>query len=495
MLTVGTIISIKTELGIKRIKNVIEKDNGDFRIPQGDGTTILFNSDMRQYLGKEFPIVAVEHADTDHPLYRLEGIDQWAWTQSCFRKNTKKVVCSHCGKKSSDIKLIDGIYYCADCIEELFVKCDRCGRYEKKEDIQTVDGNKHWCHRCVENYAGTCDDCGKLVSHRTCTDDGNNVCQTCLEANYFQCSDCGNWYPEADRQDDDENVCENCQDRRENNVIQDYSYRPNPIFYNENGKINSGSSEISRNRFFGVELEIEFPRDNPGRLCKQITNIEGIKNHAYWKHDGSLGCGGAEFVTHPHNMSAHKLLWEPMTAKAIALHGKSHQTRTCGLHVHVNRESLGGNSEERSDTVANAMIIVNENWADIVKFSRRRESELNDWSANPIDRMDNDNYADNRDDTGKVKKSAVKSYCSNTGNRYQAINVQNRNTIEFRIFKGTLKASTVLASIQFVDIICELSKGADDEVIYKLRFKDFIAKATELGYTEFVEYCGEKELS
>jgi hypothetical protein len=194
-------------------------------------------------------------------------------------------------------------------------------------------------------------------------------------------------------------------------------------------------------------------------------------------------------------MNAHKLLWEPMTAKAISLHGKSHQTHTCGLHVHVNRESLGGNSEARSDTVANAMIIMNENWADIAKFSRRRESELNDWSANPIDRMDNDSYADNRDDAGKVKKSAVKSYCSNTGNRYQAINVQNRNTIEFRIFKGTLKASTVLASIQFVDIICELSKGADDEVIYKLRFKDFIAKATELGYTEFVEYCGEKELS
>ena len=38
--------------------------------------------------------------------------------------------------------------------------------------------------------------------------------------------------------------------------------------------------------------------------------------------------------------------------------------------------------------------------------------------------------------------------------RYQAVNLKNSSTIEIRIFRGTLKTNTILATLQLVDCLC-----------------------------------------
>jgi hypothetical protein len=48
----------------------------------------------------------------------------------------------------------------------------------------------------------------------------------------------------------------------------------------------------------------------------------------------------------------------------------------------------------------------------------------------------------------------VKSRCSN---RYTCVNIQNYNTIEFRIFRGTLKYNTFIAALQLIDEICDVA--------------------------------------
>ena len=44
--------------------------------------------------------------------------------------------------------------------------------------------------------------------------------------------------------------------------------------------------------------------------------------------------------------------------------------------------------------------------------------------------------------------------------RYQGINLQNDNTVEFRMFRGTLKLNTFIAALQFVDCICKIIYNA-----------------------------------
>ena len=51
-----------------------------------------------------------------------------------------------------------------------------------------------------------------------------------------------------------------------------------------------------------------------------------------------------------------------------------------------------------------------------------------------------------------------KMKCCKSKGRYQAVNLENANTIEFRIFKGTLNINTFLAAIQFVVTISSFAK-------------------------------------
>ncbi len=69
--------------------------------------------------------------------------------------------------------------------------------------------------------------------------------------------------------------------------------------------------------------------------------------HIYIKSDGSLD-DGMEIVSHPMTLDFHKqFCWKEIMRKAISLGYRSHQTGTCGLHIHVNRDSLGEDHDDQ----------------------------------------------------------------------------------------------------------------------------------------------------
>lgn len=47
--------------------------------------------------------------------------------------------------------------------------------------------------------------------------------------------------------------------------------------------------------------------------------------------------------------------------------------------------------------------------------------------------------------------------------RYTAVNLMPENTIEFRIFRGTLRYETFMATIEFTHYLCELARKLSDE--------------------------------
>ena len=55
-----------------------------------------------------------------------------------------------------------------------------------------------------------------------------------------------------------------------------------------------------------------------------------------------------------------------------------------------------------------------------------------------------------------------------TGNRYVAVNLRNYHTIGFRLFSGTLKLNTLLATLQIISEICRIALLFSEKEIDKM---------------------------
>ena len=65
------------------------------------------------------------------------------------------------------------------------------------------------------------------------------------------------------------------------------------------------------------------------------------------------------------------------------------------------------------------------------------------------------------------------------------------NILEFRLFRGTLKYNTFIATIQLVNHICDAAIYNTDESIAKLSWSDFVSDITE---AELIQYLKERNL-
>lgn len=75
--------------------------------------------------------------------------------------------------------------------------------------------------------------------------------------------------------------------------------------------------------------------------------------------------------------------------------------------------------------------------------------------------------------------------------RYAAVNLCNYQTIEFRLFRGTLKYNTFIAAIELVNRICDTAMYNTDESLARISWSDFVSGITE---TELIRYLKERRL-
>ena len=76
--------------------------------------------------------------------------------------------------------------------------------------------------------------------------------------------------------------------------------------------------------------------------------------------------------------------------------------------------------------------------------------------------------------------------------RNSSLNLQNMNTIEFRLFRGTLKLNTFIASLQFVVVITRFVKSVKLNDIFTAKWSDVFCY-TE--YEELNQYLKERNLT
>jgi hypothetical protein len=163
--------------------------------------------------------------------------------------------------------------------------------------------------------------------------------------------------------------------------------------------------------------------------------------------------------------------------KAISQGYRSHQTTTCGLHVHVNRDSLGDSREEQDEVISRILFFVETHWAELLKFSRRSEYSMNRWAA--------------RYGFEKTGKDILEKAKKGDNGRYAAVNLMNYSTIEFRLFRGTLKYNTLIAALELVDAICDLAIHLTDNGIAKMSWSEFV---DAIEAPELIQYLKERKL-
>ena len=351
--------------------------------------------------------------------------------------------------------------------------CSQCGATLSEEELQVFDG-KVLCDTCFIECTIECDNCGtRIWSNDAEGSEDVILCSHCFDYHYTHCHACGllihndNAYYEDD--DDDYPYCHNCFHDIQERPIKNYNYKPEPIFY--------GSGSL----FYGVELEIDKGGEDESNADALIKLANQSSERIYCKHDGSIS-DGFEIVSHPMNIDYHtnNMNWNALMEKAVSMGYRSHNTATCGLHIHCSRSAFGEDYEKQERAIGRAVYFVERHWQELVKFSRRTPENLNRWSAR---------YSTISD---TAEETYSKSKDKRMG-RYVALNLENYNTIEFRLFRGTLRYKTFIATLQLVDEICLCAINMTDSEIEEMSWLDFVSRILPKK-AELIEYLKEKRL-
>ena len=91
----------------------------------------------------------------------------------------------------------------------------------------------------------------------------------------------------------------------------------------------------------------------------------------------------------------------------------------------------------------------------------------------------------------KTGKEILKKAKDSSHGRYSAVNLQNYSTIEFRLFRGTLKYNTLIATLQFVDRIRSVALSMYQEELEALSWSEFVS---HIEYPELIRYLKERRL-
>lgn len=344
-------------------------------------------------------------------------------------------------------------------LDKLRVLMSRVSEYDDDEDI------RRWLVDKLNIFR--CNDCHEWeYSSKLCTTYHEEIiCRTCANYNYRYSEYYGSYVYGDDARD--------ALDRNGNRVViyyddddfhyddeddeyHHYDYQPEPQII---GNYHSSKryhrpilDDWSRraNRFFGVELEVELRGDRVDRTGKarqlnDVINDGDIGSRVFFENDGSLN-SGFEIVSQPMSLPMHRDVWQWLNNKDAVANLRSHNTSTCGLHVHVSRAGL------TKLQIAKMVTFVND--------------PANEQLIRAIARRYAEGYC-------KIKEKKLGS-AHYSSDRYEAINVTGEKTIEFRIFKGSLKYESVVAALEFCHSLVEFTRPCSEGDIKNLTMDHYM---------------------
>lgn len=409
----------------------------------------------------------------------------------------------------------ENMQVCSDCFSDS-EECDWCGnRYaDAATDFHTVErsgSDEEWCQQCFESEAVQCEDCGNNVHNElaySVTGGDRRVCEGCRENGYFTCSGCGELesneqetYIESSERsycphcyehgnfsrcydcnepgetaqmiydDQDGNTyCRGCfpeedmtpgQRRaiRGERSINNYSYKPTPNFF----ILDPEQRRLAKGLFVcGVETEVEVEQEyyNASATAKEMLDQDKI-GILYCKSDSSINYG-FEIVTHPFSfdwMRQNPEAFKPMF-DLRKKNCKSYNTRHCGMHVHIARTAFRG----RLHMLKFASMFFRHHEF-VFRMSRRNMNEFSEYS--------NDNVQ------WDTIKTILKDRGGHGGDRY-VINFAPTQTIEVRLFRGTLNPRGWYANIEFIKAVYDFTSEVGVKEVNPKIFSEWSTARAEL---------------
>lgn len=374
--------------------------------------------------------------------------------------------CWHCDTVCARDNMYEGRngrMYCESCFNELFVECEDCGETISRDGAYYSEDGEAYCSDCYHNNFFRCPECDEEYPINDGVYDGHTrLCQDCQDEYYFICESCGRFVRDGNHREDDYGriYCSRCANRNgvQDNPHRDQFVRVNGYVFKPNCRFYPLDAPHPRNELLqGLEVEMDGAGMEGDRVYRVLKDMVDM-NFVYVKTDSSLN-NGIEVVSHPAPFSYHRVAgWKKTFKNGLREGYRSHDSQTCGLHIHVNRTFFGNSESEQDQNIMKVLFMVEKFWNEMVRFSRRTESQLSRWASR---------YGM---DTNPVRLLETAKY----NERYHAVNLQNRHTIEFRFFRGTLRYETFIATLHFTDLLCRAAVDLDINDLQTVTWNDLI---------------------
>lgn len=394
--------------------------------------------------------------------------------------DVETVDCEECGDATpiDDTRTVCDQNWCGDCFDSSAFTCQRCSENYRDDDARTVSvpsrrngyrslESQTWCDSCVSDHAFTCGNCETDFSDAEAHDvDGSQWCRSCRNNDARSCVRCCQAYRRDDlvENDDGEMACESCAEATRTPAgsarVGEYHSTKNrgfsPILSPSVGfsfrKVQARDYDgrkigapVDCPMLFGVEAEIEATGSKrPGEIAALVKEQIGAL-FAGAERDGSLS-NGVECITQPATIDVHRAAWSKLNLDGTG--ARSHDTRTCGLHVHVSRNAV-------SDLT----------WAKVVEMFGNPSDEST-WSK--VFRRTPNQYA------RACKKDKLSRGAEHDPERYSTVNTSPDDTVEFRWPKGTIKGATIVATIELIHAAIRYCEHHSAQALNWLAFRTWI---------------------
>lgn len=329
--------------------------------------------------------------------------------------------CVRCGDHGHNFDFVDNDYFCSDCFNDNYFYCGNCNEIESSGDGNWIEfRDETWCDACTHNLF-YCEHCETYES------------EPC-DAN-FNGDDVERW------------------NRQDYEGIYSYNFKPDrPNFFL--GSADSDNQKLT----FGFELEVE---SEGARFSDGLKIIrESLGDFVYMKGDGSLNCG-YEIVTYPFSFNYYQEAIDFGFLKQLQELGyRSWTPETCGFHIHIAR--AGFESAGHIWKFANLILQNPRAWQKLAGRAGTR------WAS----------YSNSDNPVMKVLKGETEPM------RYVAVNMTNPDTIEVRIFRGSLNETRIRSAIESIYCAMEYTRNLSVHQINNggLDFGQFVKSLVNKGF-------------
>lgn len=287
--------------------------------------------------------------------------------------------------------------------------------------------------------------CGKNTKNRERIFLSNRliVCNKCYKQhNGFICHNCQGNYIDFNY-NTKHKCCSYCAQgiqhykKQEKIRIHNYYFKPYPTFF----RLKKSEQPF----YMGIELQI-----GGVQKCDTVNKFAAFNesNFCYIKKDTSIPIYGCQVVSYPATLKYHlssKSNWKKLLENAKKLKFKSYNIENCGIHIHVNKNYFNPYEIQKLD------YFINNNQDFFIALSKR-QSNYSRFLHKPIDLYGTPiNY-----------------------NRNCALNLCNQNTIEFRMFKGTLNYRSFISYIELVYYISHYIKQTQLKQLNTFSFLQYV---------------------